>query len=105
MAENEKIETPEVKTETVSVEEKESAVKSDKEVSAKKNDRKPRRRPSGKFGSSSKKKAVFSDTLADRFGAALSGKLKRGIEDDLKRKIKEAQSDPKVQEASAKFGK
>ncbi len=105
MAENEKIETPEIKTETVSVEEKESAERSDKGVSAKKNDKKPRRRPSGKFGNNSKKKAVFSDTLADRFGAALSGKLKRGIEDDLKRKIKAAQSDPKVQEASAKFGK
>ena len=30
--------------------------------------------------------------------------LKKHVEDGIKRKIKEAQSDPKVQKASAKFG-
>ncbi len=105
MAENEKNETPEIKTEIVAPETNASAKKSEKTDPAKKSARKPRRRPSGKFGQASKKPAVLSDTLADRFGEALAGKLKRGIEDDIKRKIKAAQADPKVQQASAKFGK
>lgn len=93
MAENEQIQKPEIQTAPAA-------------ENAEKSTRKPRRRPAGKFGHSSKNKtASFSDTLADRFGEALSNKLKRGIEEDIKRKIKAAQSDPAVQRASAKFGK
>ncbi len=103
MAENEQKENVEIKTETAAPEV--SAPKNEKNDSAKKSAKKPRRRPSGKFGAPSKSKAPFSDTLADRFGEALSNKLKRGIEDDRKRKLKAAQSDPAVQRASAKFGK
>ncbi len=102
MAENEQKENVEIKTETAAPE---AAPKNEKNDSTKKSAKKPRRRPSGKFGAASKSKGPFSDTLADRFGEALSNKLKRGIEDDLKRKIKAAQSDPAVQRASAKFGK
>jgi hypothetical protein len=105
MAENEQTNT-EIKTEPVATEAKETAPKSEKNDSPKKSAKKPRRRPSGKFGAPApKNNAPFSDTLADRFGEALSNKLKRGIEDDIKRKIKAAQSDPAVQRASAKFGK
>jgi len=102
MAENEQKENVEIKTETAAPE---VTSKNEKNDSAKKSAKKPRRRPSGKFGAPSKSKAPFSDTLADRFGEALSNKLKRGIEDDIKRKIKAAQTDPAVQRASAKFGK
>lgn len=49
-----------------------------------------------------KKPAVFSDSLADRF-PSLAAKLKKKLEDDLKQKIKDAQSDPKVKAASKKF--
>lgn len=104
MAENEQKINTEIKTETTAPAEN-AAPKGEKNDSAKKAPRKPRRRPAGKFGASSKGKSTFSDTLADRFGEALSNKLKRGIEDDIKRKIKAAQSDPAVQRASAKFGK
>ena len=68
--------------------------------------RKPRRAGgNNKFRQAPKKVAPFSDSLADRFGDALANKLKRGIEEDIKRKIKAAQSDPAVQRASEKFGK
>ncbi|MFA6342785.1 MAG: hypothetical protein WCX75_08005 [Fibrobacteraceae bacterium] len=51
------------------------------------------------------KAATFTDSLEDRFGDNLAAKLKKHIEDGIKRKIKEAQSDPNVQRASAKYGK
>ncbi|NLO24053.1 MAG: hypothetical protein GX116_06985 [Fibrobacter sp.] len=51
----------------------------------------------------SKASSDFSDSIEDRF-PALAAKLKKHVEDGIKRKIKEAQSDPKVQKASAKFG-
>ena len=50
----------------------------------------------------SKKPAVFSDSLEDRF-PALAAKLKKQIEDGIKQKIKDAQNDPKVKAASKKF--
>jgi hypothetical protein len=49
--------------------------------------------------------ATFADSLEDRFGDNLAAKLKKQIEDGIKRRIKEAQSDPNVQRASAKYGK
>lgn len=108
MAENENKETTEIKTEKTT-EVKETAPKAKKDFFDKKSDRRPRRRPfggAGKFGShAQEKKGPFSDSLADRFGDILAAKLKRGIEDDIKRKIKAAQSDPAVQRASAKYGK
>ena len=92
MAENEQKETTEIKTATAAESKKPAA-------------RKPRRRPAGKFNQAPKKAAPFSDSLADCFGDALANKLKRGIEEDIKRKIKAAQADPKVQKASEKFAK
>lgn len=93
MAENEQKETTEIKTATAAETKKPAA-------------KKPRRRPAaGKFNQAPKKAAPFSDSLADRFGDALANKLKRGIEEDIKRKIKAAQADPKVQKASEKFAK
>lgn len=92
MAENEQKETTEIKTATAAETKKPAA-------------KKPRRRPAGKFNPAPKKVAPFSDSLADRFGDALANKLKRGIEEDIKRKIKAAQADPKVQKASEKFAK
>lgn len=57
----------------------------------------------GKFGApAAKKPAVFSDSLEDRF-PALAAKLKKQIEDGIKKKIKDAQKDPKVAAASKKF--
>lgn len=50
------------------------------------------------------KTPVFSDSVEDRFGEKLAAQLKKHIEDGIKRRIKEAQSDPKVQRASAKYG-
>ena len=90
MAENEQKETTETKTAPA--------------AKVKKPAREPRR-AGDRPHQASKKNAPFSDSLADRFGNALANKLKRGIEDDIKRKIKAAQSDPAVQRASAKFGK
>lgn len=49
-----------------------------------------------------KKPAVFSDSLEERF-PNLAAKLKKSIEDGIKQKIKDAQKDPKVAEASKKF--
>ncbi|HHX15066.1 MAG TPA: hypothetical protein GX724_02760 [Fibrobacter sp.] len=49
------------------------------------------------------KPVTFVDSLEDRF-PALAAKLKKQVEDGIKRKIKDAQSDPKVQKASAKYG-
>ncbi|MCF0224723.1 MAG: hypothetical protein HUK20_10675 [Fibrobacter sp.] len=67
---------------------------------------KPRKkRPAGtKRGAApvAKKPAIFSDSLEDRF-PNLAAKLKKKLEDDLKQKIKDAQNDPKVKEASKKF--
>ncbi len=60
-------------------------------------------RPFKKGASSNKKPVTFADSLEDRF-PALAAKLKKHVEDGIKRKIKDAQSDPKVQKASAKYG-
>lgn len=60
-------------------------------------------RPFKKGASSNKKPVTFSDSLEDRF-PALAAKLKKHVEDGIKRKIKDAQSDPNVQKASAKYG-
>jgi hypothetical protein len=42
--------------------------------------------------------------LGDILGRKLEAKLRRAGEDNLKRKLKEAQSDPKVQKASKLYG-
>ncbi|MDR1760669.1 MAG: hypothetical protein LBR60_09135 [Fibrobacter sp.] len=68
---------------------------------------KPKRnRPAKPFAKapSTAKASTFSDSIADRLGEKLAAKLKKHPDDVIKRRIKEAQSDPKVQEASAKFG-
>ena len=44
-------------------------------------------------------------TLIDSIGKDLGSKLKKMAEDNLKEKIRKAQSDPKVQEASKKYSK
>lgn len=59
--------------------------------------------PFKKGAPSNKKPVTFADSLEDRF-PALAAKLKKHVEDGIKRKIKDAQSDPKVQKASAKYG-
>lgn len=99
-------EAAEVKVEAK--EEVKADVKADAKSSEKKGTKAPfkkGKRPfkkGGKFGAPSKKPAVFSDTLEDRF-PALAAKLKKHMEDELKQKIKDAQKDPKVAAASKKF--
>lgn len=51
---------------------------------------------------SAKKPEVFSDSLGERF-PNLAAKFQRSRDDRIKKQIREAQADPKVQEASAKF--
>jgi hypothetical protein len=46
----------------------------------------------------------FSESLADTLGDGMAAKLRRHVEDNLKRKIKEAQANPQVQKASEKYG-
>ncbi len=67
---------------------------------------KPKRnRPAKPFAkASTAKAATFSDSIGGRLGEKLAAKLKKHPDDVIKRRIREAQSDPKVQEASAKFG-
>jgi hypothetical protein len=42
-------------------------------------------------------------TLMDSVGSDIGFKLKKLVEDNLKAKIREAQSDPRVQEATKKY--
>ncbi len=96
----------EVKAEVKSEEVKPQETKSqEKKAPAKKGGKRPfnKRGPKGGKGApAAKKPAVFSDSLEDRF-PALAAKLKKQIEDGIKQKIKDAQNDPKVKEASKKF--
>lgn len=46
---------------------------------------------------------AFQSSLLDSCGDDTALKLKRFVEDSIKRKIANAQSDPKVQEASKKY--
>jgi len=48
--------------------------------------------------------APFSETLADTLGDDMASRLRRHVEDNLKRKIKEAQGNPDVKKASEKYG-
>ncbi|MCL4100822.1 hypothetical protein SAMN05720766_105162 [Fibrobacter sp. UWH9] len=89
----------------VKVEAKEEVKAADKKKAPRKGGKRPFNKKGGKFGgkpAAPKAPKVFSDSLEDRF-PALAAKLKKQIEDGIKQKIKDAQKDPKVAEASKKF--
>ena len=48
--------------------------------------------------------APFSETLSDTLGDDMAARLRRHVEDNLKRKINEAQGNPDVKKASEKYG-
>ncbi|HSQ43063.1 MAG TPA: hypothetical protein VLM37_12355 [Fibrobacteraceae bacterium] len=47
----------------------------------------------------------FKESLADQLGNDMMSKLRKHLEDQQKRKIREAMNDPKVQQAAKKFAK
>jgi len=47
----------------------------------------------------------FKTSLADELGSDMLGKLRKHLEDQQKRKIREAMNDPKVKKASEAFAK
>ena len=47
----------------------------------------------------------FVTSLADELGADMLGKLRKHLEDQQKRKIRDAMNDPKVKKASEAFAK
>jgi hypothetical protein len=47
----------------------------------------------------------FKESLADQLGSDMLGKLRKHLEDQQKRKIREAMNDPKVQQAAKVFAK
>lgn len=69
---------------------------SETEAPKKKRQQRPSKKPAAK------KPEVFSDSLGERF-PNLAAKFQKSRDDRIKKQIREAQSDPKVQEASAKF--
>lgn len=61
-----------------------------------------KKRPQRQAKKPAKKPEVFSDSLGERF-PNLAAKFQKSRDDRIKKQIREAQADPKVQEASAKF--
>lgn len=66
------------------------------------NDRAKKFNPKPAVSSSS---GPFKSALSDELGSDMLGKLRKHLEDQQKRKIREAMNDPKVLKASEEFAK